>query len=267
MSEAGHDALTGELLSLARAAAVEASAMIADRAGASDLRVSSKSSPTDMVTEVDRASERLIVELILAERPDDEIIGEEGADHSGTSGVSWLIDPLDGTTNFMYGYPGFNVSIGVSVDGDALVGVVADPAHDAVYTARAGHGARCNDRPIAASAQQDLASALVATGFSYDPGRRARQAELLRDVLPRIRDIRRGGAAALDLCWVAAGRVDGYYEHGLSPWDFAAGALIAAEAGARVSAIDGGPPRPGSVFAAAPGIADDLRSLLVEAGA
>jgi myo-inositol-1(or 4)-monophosphatase len=229
--------------------------------------VSTKSSRTDMVTAVDRASEALIVGTIEKERPDDGILGEEGSARTGTSGVRWVIDPLDGTTNYLYGYPVFAVSIGIEVDGSVRAGVVTDPSRDETFTAVAGQGARCNGRPIAVSGKDDLATALVGTGFAYAPDARGRQAAWLTRVLPTVRDIRRAGAASLDLCWVACGRLDAFYEQGLSPWDIAAGALIATEAGAEVTDFEGGPPRPGSVVAANPAIAAPLRSLLADAGA
>jgi len=227
--------------------------------------VGTKSSRTDMVTAVDRASEALIVGAIERERPDDGVLGEEGSARDGTSGVRWIIDPLDGTTNYLYGFPLFAVSIAVEVDGEVEAGVVAHPSLDEVFTARRGDGARCNSEPIAVSGKDELATALIGTGFAYDPDARRESARWLEHIIPSVRDIRRGGAAALDLCWVACGRLDGFYEAGLSPWDVAAGDLIAREAGAVTSDFDGGPARPGSVVAASPGIAAALRQLVSEA--
>ncbi|HEV7759027.1 MAG TPA: inositol monophosphatase family protein [Acidimicrobiales bacterium] len=233
--------------------------------------VGTKSSATDMVTEMDRASEDLIVSALLGARPDDGIVAEEGSARTGTSGVRWVIDPLDGTTNYLYDFPGWSVSIAAELDGDqggeVIAGVVLDAVHGELYTAARGHGAYCNGEPIACSDQADVADALLATGFGYDPARRRTQAQLLVELLPRVRDIRRMGSAAMDLCHVARGRVDAYFERGLSWWDLAAGALIAREAGAVVSALDGGPVVPGSVFAATPGIAAPLRALLGALGA
>jgi myo-inositol-1(or 4)-monophosphatase len=239
--------------------------------------VGTKSSATDMVTEMDRASEDLIVSALLGARPDDGIVAEEGSARTGTSGVRWVIDPLDGTTNYLYDFPGWSVSIAAELDGgrgdgdgapgEVIAGVVLDAVHGELYTAARGHGARCNGEPIACSDQTDVADALLATGFGYDPARRRAQAQLLVELLPRVRDIRRMGSAAMDLCHVARGRVDAYFERGLSWWDLAAGALIAREAGAVVSALDGGPVVPGSVFAATPGIAAPLRALLGALGA
>jgi len=256
-----------DLLDLAEAVARRAGALLA--AGLDDVRaeVSTKTTATDMVTEMDRASERLIVDGLLGIRPDDGILGEEGADEPGTSGVRWVVDPLDGTTNYLYGFPGFNVSIAAEIDGDAAVGVVFDVVRDELFAAVRGGGATRDGHPIRASDATELGHALVGTGFSYDADRRRRQGEVLVHVLPEVRDIRRQGAAALDLCSVACGRLDGYYERGLAPWDLAAGGLIAREAGAVVVGFDGGPPTAGSVVAAAPGVARALHALLVGTGA
>jgi myo-inositol-1(or 4)-monophosphatase len=256
-----------ELLELAVDLAQRASQLLVDGAPERTADVATKSSSTDMVTAVDRASEALIVGTLEKGRPADGVLGEEGSRLDGTSGVRWIIDPLDGTTNYLYGFPVFSVSIAVEVDGEVEAGVVAHPALDELFTARRGHGARCNGRPIAVSDKDELATALIGTGFGYDPARRAEQARLLVGVLPSVRDVRRAGAASIDLCWVACGRLDGYYEAGLSPWDVAAGNLIAREAGAETSDFAGGPVRAGSVVAASPAIAAGLRTLLAEAGA
>lgn len=229
-------------------------------------RVGTKSSATDMVSEVDRASERLLVEGILAARPDDGILGEEGTDRAGRSGVRWVVDPLDGTTNFLYGLPGFGVSIAVEVGGRSVVGVVLDPVHDDLFAATLGRGASLGGSPIRCTSGTDLGLALIGTGFGYDADVRAEQAEVLRTVLPAVRDIRRFGAAAVDLCSVACGRLDGYYERGLQPWDLAAGGLIATEAGAVLGGIDGGPAGEALTLAAGPGVAGPLRALLARAG-
>jgi myo-inositol-1(or 4)-monophosphatase len=260
-------------------ALVDLAARVAERAG--DLLldglhrrrelVETKSTGTDMVSEMDRASEALIVEELLAARPDDGIVGEEGSARDGTSGVRWVIDPLDGTTNYLYNHPGWGVSIAAEIASETGNGVVAgavlDPVHGDLFTATLGGGARRNGRPTACSDQREVALALVATGFGYQPVRRGAQAQVLVGLLPHVRDIRRMGAAAVDLCSVACGRVDAYFERGLAWWDLAAGALIAAEAGAVVSSIDGGPVEPGSVLAAAPGIATPLRDRLSALGA
>lgn len=229
-----------------------------------DLAADTKSSHTDLVTEFDRWSEETIIDAIAAARPDDAIVGEEGTAKPGASGVRWLIDPIDGTTNFVYDLPGCSVSVAAAVDGVPTVGVVHDLARDERFRATVGGGATRDREPIAVSARRDLATALVATGFSYDAERRRAQASVLVRLLPTVRDIRRLGGAAVDLCSLACGRVDAYYERGLGPWDSAAGALIAAEAGAM---IDDRSPDGGALVAAAPGIADAFAALLDEAGA
>ncbi|MEX2290173.1 MAG: inositol monophosphatase family protein [Mycobacteriales bacterium] len=221
-----------------------------------------KSTPTDVVTAADRASETLLVDGIRAARPGDGILGEEGAADVGTSGVRWVVDPIDGTVNYLYGLPQWAVSIGVEVQGRAQAGVVFNPAHDELFTAVRGGGAALNGTPLRCSGVTELAQALVATGFGYDAARRAAQAALLPTVLPAVRDLRRMGAGSLDLCAVAAGRVDGYYEQGLSPWDMSAGLLIATEAGARVGGLRGVGPGAPMVLAAAPGVYDALHDLL-----
>jgi len=256
-----------ELLGLARELASQAADLQLERLDQERTRVDTKSTVTDAVTEVDRACERLIVDGIRAARSDDAILGEEGADVEGTSGYRWVIDPIDGTTNYLYGHPGFAVSIAVEHDGMAVAGVVQDPLHGDVFEAVAGEGAKRNGRPISVSAVEDPAMALVATGFGYEPLRRRAQGEVIGRLIGDIRDIRRMGAAAVDLCSVACGRVDAYFERGLNHWDLAAGGLIAVEAGARLGSIDGGEVRPGSVVAAPPALFEPLRELLLTAGA
>jgi len=257
----------GELLELAVDLATKAGQLLLDGAPERAADVHTKSSGTDMVTAVDKASERLIVGTLADVRPDDGVLGEEGSRREGTSGVRWIIDPLDGTTNYLYGYPTFAVSIGVEVDGVVVAGAVKDPSRGELFTAHLGAGARCNGQPISVSGKDDLATALIGTGFEYDPQRRGIEASWLPTIITKVRDIRRGGAASLDLCWVACGRLDGYYETGLSPWDMAAGDLIAREAGAETSDFSGGPLRADEALAANPGIAAGLRELLAKAGA
>jgi myo-inositol-1(or 4)-monophosphatase len=256
-----------ELLDLAQHLATEAGELLL--AGVDDLRVdvTTKTSGTDMVSEMDRASETLIVKGVLAERPEDAILGEETGARDGTSGVRWIIDPLDGTTNYLYRHPTWAVSIGVEVDGVVQVGVVAAPGHQEVFTAVRGQGARLNGDPIAVTGETDLARALIGTGFGYGAGRRGRQAQVLPHLLPNVRDIRRNGVASMDLCWVACGRLDGYFEAGGQPWDVAGGLLIATEAGAVARGLDGGPVAPESVMVATPGVAPALVELLIGAGA
>lgn len=229
-----------QLADLAHEVAVTVAERLRVAVDRADHVTETKSSPTDLVTETDRATESAIVEQILARRPDDGILGEEGGRHPGTSGVTWIIDPIDGTTNFFYGLAGFNTSIAAAIDGEVVAGVVADPIRREIYRATLGDGATCNGAAIHASPLDDLSLALIGTGFSYQPERRVAQAGVLTGLIDSVRDIRRLGAAALDLCLVAAGRLDGYYESGLQPWDLAAGSLIAREAGARVGDLDGG---------------------------
>jgi myo-inositol-1(or 4)-monophosphatase len=256
-----------DLRHLAEDVAREAGALLRDGLDRARASVDTKSTLTDMVTEMDRAAEALIVDRLLGARPDDGLLGEEGTDRAGTSAVRWVVDPLDGTTNYLYGLPGFAVSIAAESAGLVVAGVVYDVVRDELFAATLGGGATRDGEPIHVSPTTDLPLALVATGFSYDAERRGRQAGVLVEVLPRIRDVRRVGAAAVDLCSVACGRVDAFYEKGLAPWDLAAGGLIAAEAGAVFTDLLGGPPGPGGVLAAAPGIAAGLLTLLVTAGA
>jgi myo-inositol-1(or 4)-monophosphatase len=223
--------------------------------------VGTKSSQTDMVSEADREAEAAIGEILRAERPDDGLVGEEGADESSASGRRWVVDPLDGTTNYLYGFPAWAVSVALEDGEGGLAGVVHDPAAGETFRAERDGGAQLNGRPIRVRDHDRLETALIATGFGYDPDVRAGQADLLRRVLPRVRDIRRAGAAALDLCFVAAGRLDGYYERGINHWDYAAGALIVREAGGEFIPLEGG--RPG--FAAAgPGLVRQLADLVRE---
>jgi myo-inositol-1(or 4)-monophosphatase len=253
-----------ELLGLATAVAHEAGAELLSRA--EDLHtVRMKSSDTDPVSEADQAAEALLVERIRAARPDDGILAEEGSDRRGTSGLRWVIDPLDGTVNYLYGFPVWAVSIAVEDSHGPLVGVVHDPRRDELFSATRGGGARRGETELSVNDPVALDRALVATGFSYDRGQRRHQAQLIARVLPAVRDVRRAGAAALDLCSLAAGRVDAYYEHGLAPWDWAAGSLIAGEAGATVAEVTDPVTGVSGVVAAGPGLSPELRALLEQA--
>ena len=253
-----------ELVELA--VTLSARAVEVHRGAGADIRPEHKTSPFDLVTAVDREAERVIVEGILAARPGDGILGEEGASREGRSGVRWIIDPLDGTTNFVYGYPEFAVSLGIEVGGVASVGVVRHSARDQLYIGIRGRGAWMNGVPIRVGDRPELATALFATGFSYDVDLRRRQAEVLVHVLPRTRDMRRGGSAALDLCNVASGVVDLYFECPLGPWDLAAGRVIAEAAGAVV--VVGTPPGHSGtgVVAANSGLLPSAIAMLAEAG-
>jgi myo-inositol-1(or 4)-monophosphatase len=218
-----------------------------------------KSSRTDIASDADRDAEALIGDLLAAERPDDGLLAEEGSSADGSNGRRWVVDPLDGTTNYLYRFPAWAVSIALEDPDGPLVGVVHDPLRDETFVATRDGGARLNGTAIAVSGAQRLDTALVATGFGYAAERRTTQGEVVARVLPRVRDIRRAGAAALDLCMVACGRLDGYYERGLSPWDWAAGSLIAAEAGAAVLPLE---EEPFGLVVASPAIADDLAALV-----
>jgi len=205
------------------------------------LEVSTKSSDVDIVTQMDKASETLIVSSILAERPHDGIIGEEGADRKSTSGITWVIDPLDGTVNYFYGLPGWNVSIAAKDEKGVVVGVVVSPTLQSTWWATRGGGSFHNGKKLTCNDPVELNRTMLATGFAYETEKRTLQLKFINSLLPSIRDIRRNGAAAVDLCFVGAGNVDAYFESGLHEWDVAAGGLIAREAGALVSEhqIDG----------------------------
>lgn len=247
-----------DLLDLAIGAAVDAGTRAAAgrgaSPGASGLEVASKSTLTDLVTAHDRAAEQVLVDRITSARPDDAIVGEEGTDRPGRSGVSWYLDPIDGTTNFVYGLPGWATSVAAGDGGGMLVGAVFIPALDELFAAARGRGATLNGRPIRAATTTELAVSLIATGFGYAADQRRRQGRIVADLLGEVRDIRRFGAASVDLCLAACGRVDAYFEAGLNVWDIAAGELIAREAGCVTSDFGGGTPTPRQIVAAAPGI-------------
>ncbi len=218
------------LLAVARDAAEAAADELRSRFGQGARGVHSKSSPTDLVSEADVAAESAIRAVLARERPGDSILGEEGG-ATGDGVLRWVVDPLDGTINFLFGIPLFAVSVACEGPGGTLVGVVLDPIRDECFAATRSGPPALNGSPVRASERTDLSTAMVATGFGYDATVRARQATVLARVLPRVRDIRRGGAAALDLAWCACGRFDAYYERGVHHWDVAAGGLLAARAG------------------------------------
>lgn len=247
---------------------------LAERSRADVEVAATKSSPTDVVTQADRACEDLIRRRLRAQRPDDAILGEERGLEPGTSGLTWVVDPIDGTVNYLYGIWAYAVSIAVVV-GDplspggwaGLAGCIVSPATGHVWAAAAGSGATLNDKPLLLGPPPGMDQALVATGFGYVAQRRRVQARVLADLLPRVRDIRRIGSAAIDLGLVAAGRVDAFYERGLNPWDMAAGALIVQEAGGRVVGIDGNAPGEHLVVAGADPLCSRLAGALSELGA
>jgi myo-inositol-1(or 4)-monophosphatase len=220
-----------------------------------------KSSATDPVSDADRDAEALILGLLHAERPEDAVLGEEGTSRTGTSRLRWIVDPLDGTVNFLYAQPNFAVSIACEDDEGTLVGVVHQPLSGETFTAVRGVGAWRDGVSLAVNRPESLARALVATGFSYEPERRARQGQILAGLLRDVRDVRRAGSAALDLAWVACGRLDGYYEHGLNEWDWAAGALLVREAGGAVRRL---PAADGLPIALVAGAQDVVEALVVQ---
>jgi myo-inositol-1(or 4)-monophosphatase len=287
----GEAAAARELLVIAVAAALEAGQLLASKEGRVAV-AATKSSPTDVVTEMDGRAEELIRARILVARPDDAILGEEGgqvegrADGSAGATARWVVDPLDGTVNYLYGLHDWAVSIAAEVDLEIVAGAVYVPMRGELFTAVRGEGAWLEATRGAAAAGgpaesaipdstferiplrcrpgAPLDQALIATGFGYRAQRRRVQGEVVAALLPRIRDIRRGGVASVDLCAVAAGRLDGYYERGLNYWDYAAGALIAAEAGAVVGDSRGGPPGTSMTVAAGPALFGPLRDALAE---
>jgi myo-inositol-1(or 4)-monophosphatase len=267
---AGATADAAGLLALAVDVAREAAALVArGRATAGD-HVAVKSSPVDVVTAVDTDSERLIIERLIAARPEDGVLGEEGGARTGTSGVRWVIDPIDGTVNFLYGVPAYAVSIAAEVDGVVRAGAVLNAATGELFTATSGGGAHLSspDRPepvrLRGNTPSSLGQTLVATGFGYGVEQRRAQGAVVARLLPRVRDIRRFGSAALDLCAAAAGRVDAYYELHLNPWDHAAGALVAAEAGLVVTGLPGTPFAEPMAVAVADSVAGPFVELLAE---
>jgi myo-inositol-1(or 4)-monophosphatase len=261
-----------QLLDTALTIALRAGELIKRRRGEGVEIAASKSAPEDIVTLADRESEQLIRDALAEVRPNDGFFGEESEADAGTSGLTWVVDPIDGTVNYAYDIPAYAVSIAV-VEGDpdpatwrTLAGVVVNPAIGEVFTATAGGGAFLNDNALRVRSGVELPLALIGTGFSYSAERRVRQAAVVRGLIDQVRDIRRIGSAALDLCSIAAGRLDGYYERGLNPWDHAAGALVAREAGARVGGLAGAPEGKDLLIAAEPGLFTRLETVLASLG-
>jgi myo-inositol-1(or 4)-monophosphatase len=228
-------------LELAERAARAAGEVLLSYYGRDPEGLSSKTSVTDPVSDADREAERVIRELLAAERPDDGLVGEEGAHSPSSNDRMWIVDPLDGTVNFLYGTRTWGVSIALEDSDGLAVGVVFNPVDGECFSARRGEGATLNGEAIRVTSCSTLERAMVGTGFSYEAARRAEQAELLVELLPRVRDVRRAGAAALDLAYVAAGRIDAFYERGLKRWDEAAGRLLVHEAGGVTRDLDGEP--------------------------
>ncbi len=264
--------MPSELLDLARTIALEAGELAAQRRREGVEVAATKSTIVDVVTEADREVERLIRARILDARPDDAILGEEGGSSSGTSGLTWVVDPIDGTVNYLYGIPHYAISIAV-VEGDpdpltwtGLHGCVLNPAIGELFTGSRGGGAFQGDRSIHVADPIPLELALINTGFAYAAATRGKQGEVVTRMLPMVRDIRRFGTASLDLCMVANGRTNAYFERTLSPWDHAAGAIIAREAGAVVKGFGDAAPSRDFILAAEPELAAHLEPLLIELG-
>lgn len=251
-----------DLLALAVEAAHRAGEVLLGRFRHAARGVGTKSSPTDLVSDADRASEELVMKMLAARRPDDGVLTEEGDGRASSTGLTWVVDPLDGTVNFLFGIPTWCVSLAVEDSRGGLVGVVHDAVHGETFTAIRGKGARLNAEAITVSATADVSRALIGTGFAYDARARAAQAEILGRVLPTVRDVRRAGSAALDLAALSCGRLDGFYEAPVERWDKAAGTLLAREAGAIVDDLAAPHGLSTGVIAANPALFDALSALV-----
>jgi len=252
----------GALREIAEAVAREAGHQLRAAFAGPRVNVTAKSSPTDLVSEADHAAERLIRDRLRAARPDDGFLGEEGGDAEGSSGLRWIVDPLDGTINFLFCIPQWAVSIACEDERGTLAGVIYDPMRDELWSAERDGPALLDGAPIQGSDRGDLATTMVATGFGYDAQIRAYQAEVLARLLPQVRDIRRFGSAALDLAWTAAGRYDAFFERGLNAWDLAAGELLCRRAGLAVRALEPSPPAAGGVLVAPDPVVDALFAIV-----
>ena len=252
--------MSAELLKIADSVARAAGKHLMNRPAS--FTFTEKSSAVDFATQMDKQAEELIVKQLLTYRPDDGIIAEEGSAKESKSGITWVIDPLDGTVNYLYGLPGWNVSIAAKDNDGVVVGVVNAPSIDGFWSGIRGGGATYNGVKIKCNDPVELSKALLGTGFAYDLNLRVSQGETMAKLLPRIRDLRRNGAAAVDLCYVAMGALDGYFESSLNEWDHAAGGLIAIEAGAVVSGRGGGAPNSDLVVCAGPALHAQLLPLI-----
>jgi myo-inositol-1(or 4)-monophosphatase len=259
-------ALPAELEQVAIELATGAARVVSATRG-TDLDVTAKSTSTDLVTSADRATESWLRERIAALRPGDGVLGEEAGERRGATAVRWVIDPIDGTVNFVLGLPQYAVSVAAEADGTVVAGAVCNPATGETFHARLGGGAFLDGRRLTGPREVPVQRAVVGTGFGYDAARRSRQADVITRLLPRVADIRRLGAASLDLCFLAAGRLDAYFEVGLNPWDHAAGGLVAQEAGCVASGLRGRAPGAHFYAAAGPALAGDFFDLLAEIGA
>jgi myo-inositol-1(or 4)-monophosphatase len=259
----GPKVLIEDLLATAVDLARDAGALLLERfEGGREQALESKSTPTDLVSEADLASERLIRDRLARLRPADGILGEEGGGNEGTSGLTWVVDPLDGTVNFLFSIPQWCVSVAVTDEHGSLAGAIYDPCRGELFVATRDGEPLLNGVPIVASDRRELSSAMVATGFAYDASVRAAQAGVFADLVPRVRDIRRFGSAALDLAWTACGRYDAYYERTVKPWDIAAGTLVCERAGLTVRELPEREGLPLGVLAAVPALAGKLFELV-----
>jgi len=245
----------------------EGAAAVVRRARTDHLTIDAKSTATDLVTEVDKRTEKWLVGEIAARRPGDGVLGEEGGGHTGSTGVRWVVDPIDGTVNFVLGIPQYAVSVAVEVDGTVVAGAVSNPVSRETFHARLGGGAFLGADRLTGPRSVSLQRAVIGTGFGYDAAVRAKQIAVVAPLLPEIGDLRRLGAASLDLCFLAAGRIDAYFEAALNPWDHAAGGLVATEAGCVTSGLHGRDPSARLYAAAGPGLADAFFARLEELGA
>jgi len=253
----------GRLLTIAVEAAQAAGELLAQRfAGGRERPLASKSTPTDLVSEADLSAQRTVRALLAERRPQDGFLGEEGGDEPGHSGLRWVVDPLDGTINFLFGIPQWCVSVAVEDQGGTLAGAIYDPNRDELFTARRGADAGLGSNPLRPRADGGLDSAMVATGFAYDATVRSAQAEVVAELLPRVRDVRRFGSAALDLAWTAAGRYDAYFERTVKPWDIAAGVLVCRCAGLGVAELPARPGLPWGVLVARSGLLEPLLEIV-----
>jgi myo-inositol-1(or 4)-monophosphatase len=252
-----------QLLELAESAARAAGALLLERFGEPAAGVTTKSTATDPVSDADRDAEKVIVQMLEKARPEDGIVSEEGGGSDTRSGLRWIIDPLDGTVNFLFGIPHWCVSIAVEHDGNRLAGVIYDPSRDELFATRRGEGSSLNGTPLRFGDKSDISQALIGTGFSYDADTRAVQAQVVVRLLPRVRDIRRAGSAALDLAWCAAGRLDGFFEAEMYIWDRAAGELLISEAGGLTSPLEPPSGKGLGVIASNPQLHEELRRLVL----
>ena len=251
------------LLDLAVAIAVEAGDLLLERFHSDATGIETKSTPTDLMSDADRDSEALVLDRIKGARSDVGVIAEESDDQTSRSGVTWIIDPLDGTVNFLFGIPVWAVSIAIHDSVGPLIGVVHDPNHKETFAAQRGLGSRLNGGSVMVSSKDDISTALVGTGFSYEAETRKAQAARIPKVLPRVRDLRRAGSAAIDLAWLACGRLDGFFEAPMKLWDRAAGEILISEAGGVITSLTAPFDDDEGVIASGPSLHDQLKDLVL----